>query len=132
MATATVKYVITTGQPTSYGSTDEETVTFSGTVVFSAAADTYATGGLLALAGFALANLGPYSDRTPLAVYIESAAASGYGYYYNVATKKIQIIAGGGSGVAAPVELTNNTALNAATPNIFTDVVKFQAVFPRV
>jgi hypothetical protein len=41
------------------------------------------------------------------------------------------IIAGGGSGTAAAVELTTATALNAATPNIFTDVVAFRAVFPR-
>jgi len=27
--------------------------------------------------------------------------------------------------------VTNGTALNAATPNIFTDVVAFRAVFPR-
>jgi hypothetical protein len=132
MATATVKYLITTQQPTSLGSVDQETITFSGSVVFSAAADTYASGGLLALAGFALANLGPYADRTPLAVYIATQSGSGWEYEYNSATKKLMIIAGGGSGTAAPVELTNGTALNAATPNIFTDVVKFQAVFPRV
>ena len=132
MATATVKYLITTQQPTSLGSVDQETITFSGTVVFSAAADTYATGGLLALAGFALANLGPYADRVPLAVYVATQSGSGWEYEYNSSTKKLMIIAGGGSGTAAPVELTNATALNAATPNNFTDVVKFQAVFPRV
>ena len=78
MATATVKYLITTQQPTSLGSVDQETITFSGTVVFSAAADTYATGGLLALAGFALANLGPYADRVPLAVYVATQSGSGW------------------------------------------------------
>ena len=132
MATATVSYKITTQQPTSLGSVDQETVTYSGTVTFSAATDTYLTGGLLASTGNAVLNLGPYADRVPLAAYIESQAGSGYNYSYNSSTKKLQIIAGGGSGTAAPVELTNTTALNAATPNIFTDVVKFQFVFPRV
>ena len=132
MATATVKYNITTQQPTSLGSVYQETVTFSGTVTFSAATDTYATGGLLALTGFAVLNLGPLADRVPLAAYIESQSGSGYNYQYNASTKKLMIIAGGGSGTAAPVELTNATALNAATPNIFTDVVKFQFVFPRI
>lgn len=131
MATATVKYNITTLQPTSWGSVDQETVTFSGTVTFSAATDTYATGGLLPLAGFAPKNLGPYADRTPIAVYVSSQAGSGFQYQFNVATGKLQIIAGGGSGTAAPGEVTNGTALNAATPNIFTDVVSFQFVFPR-
>jgi hypothetical protein len=132
MPTATVKYTITAQQPTSLGSVDQETITFSGTVTFSAAADTYLTGGLLALTGFAVANLGPYADRTPLAAYIESQAGSGWNYSYNTSTKKLMIIGGGGSGVAAPIELTTATALNAATPNIFTDVVKFQFVFPRI
>lgn len=131
MATATVKFNITTLQPTSVGSIDQETVTFSGTVTFSAATDTYLTGGLLPLTGFALKNLGPYADRTPLAVYVGSQAGSGWGYEYNAGTGKLQIIAGGGSGTAAPGELTSGTALNAATPNIFTDVVNFQAIFPR-
>jgi hypothetical protein len=132
MATATVKWNITTQQPTSLGSIDQETVTFSGTVTFSAAADTYATGGLLPAAGFALKNLGPYADRAPLAWTVASQAGSGWEYEYNVSTGKLMIIAGGGSGTAATVELTNGTALNAATPNIFTDVVKFQMVFPRI
>jgi hypothetical protein len=131
MATATVKWNITTLQPTAFGSIDQESVTYSGTITFSAAADTYLTGGLLPLAGFAPKNLGPYADRTPLAFYVASQAGSGWEYEFNVATGKLMIIAGGGSGTAAPVELTTGTALNAATPNIFTDVVGFQLVFPR-
>jgi hypothetical protein len=131
MATATIKFNITTLQPTSWGSVDQESVTYSGTVTFSAAVDTYLTGGLLPLTGFALRNLGPYADRTPLAWYIASQAGSGWEYEWNVANGKLMIIAGGGSGVAAPVELTNGTALNAATPNIFTDIVNFQFIFPR-
>jgi hypothetical protein len=131
MATATVKYNITT-RPTSFGSVDQETVTFMGTISFSAATDTYATGGLLAAAGFAALNLGPYADRTPLFVDIQSQAGSGFQYQYNVSTKKLMIIAGGGSGTAAASEVTNGTALNAATPNIFTDVVSFQFFFQRV
>jgi hypothetical protein len=131
MATATVKYNITTNQPTAMGSIDQETVTYSGTVTFSAAADTYAAGGLLPLAGFALKNLGPYADRPPNYWVVESVAGSGWEYEYNVNTGKLQIIAGGGSGTAAPVELTNGTALNVAVPNVFTDVVNFAFTFPR-
>jgi hypothetical protein len=130
MAVATFKFNATTRQ-SSFGSIDEETVTYSGTITFSAAADTYATGGMLPLAGFALKNLGPYADRTPLAIYTQTQAGSGWEYEYNTSTGKLQVIAGGGSGTAAPVELTNGTALNGATPNIFTDVVTFQVVFPR-
>lgn len=131
MAIATVKWNITTNQPTVFGSVDQETVTYSGTITFSAATDTYATGGLLPLAGFAPKNLGPYADRVPNAFTVMSQSGSGWEYEYNAATGKLQIIAGGGSGTAAAVELTNTTALNAATPNIFTDVVNFQLIFPR-
>jgi hypothetical protein len=131
MATATIKFNITTNQPTAFGSVDQETVTYSGTVTFSAAGDTYATNGLLPLAGFALANLGPYADRAPNYWTIESVAGSGWEYEWVSSTGKLKIIAGGGSGTAAPVELTNGTALNAATPNIFTDVVNFSFTFPR-
>jgi hypothetical protein len=130
MATATVKYNITS-RPTSWGSVDQETVTFMGTVTFSAAGDTYATGGLLALSGFALLNLGPYSDRNPLFVDIQSQSGSGLQYLYNVATKKLQIFAGGGSGTVAVGEVSNTTPLNGTTPQIFTDVVAFQAFFQR-
>jgi hypothetical protein len=130
MATATVKYIVTT-RPTSWGSVDQETVTFMGTIAFSAAADTYATGGLLALSGFAALNLGPYSDRNPLFVDIQSQAGSGLQYYYNVATKKLMILGGGGSNTAAPVEIAAGTLLNATTPQIFTDVVAFQFFFQR-
>jgi len=130
MATATVKYNITT-RPTSFGSVDQETVTFMGLITFSAAADTYLTGGLLALAGFALLNLGPYADRNPLFMDIQSQAGSGLQYLYNVATKKLQIFGGGGSGTAAVSEITTGTALSGVTPNVFTDVVAFQAFFQR-
>lgn len=131
MATATIKFNITTLQPTGFGSVDQETVAYSGTVTFSAAADTYLTGGLLPLTGFALKNLGPYADRVPLSWTVASQSGSGWEYEWNVATGKLMIIAGGGSGTAAPVELTTGTALNAATPNIFTDVVNFTFFFPR-
>jgi hypothetical protein len=132
MAVATCKFVITTQQPTSLGSADQETITFSGTVTFSAAADTYATGGMLPATGAALKNLGPYADRVPLAVYIGSQSGSGLTYAYNSGTGKLQVFGGGGSGTAGITEITNGTALNATTPQIFTDVVKFQAIFPRV
>jgi hypothetical protein len=131
MPTATVKYVITP-KPTSFGTVDQETVTFMGTIAFSAATDTYATGGLLALTGFALLNLGPYADRNPLFIDLQSQSGSGLTYYYNVATKKLQIFAGGGSATVAASEVTNATALNATTPQIFTDVVAFQVFFQRV
>lgn len=131
MATATVKFNITTAQPTGFGSVDQETVTYSGTITFSAAADTYATGGMLPLAGFALKNLGPYADRVPLNIVFDSQSGTGWQYQWNPTTGKLQVFGGGGSGTTAVTELTNGTALNAATPNIFTDVVVFQAVFPR-
>lgn len=129
MALGTFKFNITNKVP--IGVDDQDIITYYGTITFSAAADTYATGGLLALAGFAALNLGPYSDRNPIGFVVQSLSGSGYGYEYNVATKKLMIIAGGGSGTAAPVELTNGTALNAATPNIFTDVVAFALIFSK-
>ena len=129
MATATVKYVA--NPALTLGDTAQETVIYFGTIAFSAAADTYATGGLLASTGSALLNLGPYADRPPIYIDCNTQAGSGWEYEYNVATKKLMIIAGGGSGTAAAVEVTNGTALNAGTPNIFTDVVAFRAVFPR-
>jgi len=129
MATATFKFNIKNNVP--IGVDDQDIITYVGTVTFSAAADTYLTGGLLAAAGFAALNLGPYADRVPVAVQISSLVGSGFQYLYNVNTKKLMIIAGGGSGTAAPSELTTGTALNAATPNIFTDVIAFELVFPK-
>lgn len=132
MATATVKFVpnpnlVMGGR----GTVDQATVAYYGTITFSAAADTYAAGGLLPLAGSDLKSLGPFADRAPIIVDLLSQGGSGFQYMWNVATGKLQIFAGGGSGTAAPSELTNGTALNAATPNIFLDVVNFLAVFPR-
>ncbi len=129
MPAATFKFNIKGNVP--IGVDDQDILTYFGTVTFSAAGDTYSTGGMLALAGAAALNLGPYADRTPIFVEVVSLSGSGYQYLYNAATKKLMVIAGGGSGTAAPVELTNNTALNAATPNIFTDVIAFMMVFPK-
>jgi hypothetical protein len=129
MPTATFKFNISNKAP--IGEDTQDCLRYFGTITFSAAGDTYATGGLLALAGFAALNLGPYSDRTPLLVICQSLLGSGYQYLYNPTTKKLMIIAGGGSGTAAPVELTNATALNAAVPNIFTDSVVFELTFPK-
>lgn len=129
MAVATFRFV-----PKSsivLGEDSGDCVRFFGSVTFSAAADTYATGGLSPLAGFDAKSLGPYADRDPLIAIVQSLRGSGYEYFYNTSTKKLMIIAGGGSGTAAPVELTNATALNAATPNIFTDVLAFELVFPK-
>lgn len=129
MAVATFKFV-PQGNVV-LGEDSGDCVRFYGVIAFSAAADTYATGGLLALAGFDAKSLGPYADRVPLIVVVQSLRGSGYQYLYNTSTKKLMIIAGGGSGTAAPVELTNTTALNAATPNIFTDVIAFELIFPK-
>lgn len=131
MATATVKFIPNPNLLQGKGSVDQATVAYYGTISFSAATDTYLTGGLLALAGFALSNLGPYSDRTPVIIDLVSQAGSGFQYMYNVGTNKLQIFAGGGSGTAAPSEVTTATALNATTPSIFADVVNFVAIFPR-
>lgn len=113
------------------GEDSGDCIRYFGTITFSAAADTYATGGMSPVAAFDAKSLGPYADRDPILVVIQSLRGSGYEYFYNTATKKLMIIAGGGSGTAAPVELTNGTALNAATPNIFTDVLAFELVFPK-
>lgn len=132
MAVATFKFV---PNPVlgGFGDAGERTVTYFGSITFSAAGDTYATGGILPLAGFAYKNLGPYADRTPLFSYINSSNGASWFYLWNQATGKLQIFASAaGSGTTAQGELTNGTALNAATPNIFTDVVLFNTQFPRV
>jgi hypothetical protein len=131
MPTATIKFNPSPALTTGKGTIDQETVAYYGTISFSAATDTYLTGGLLPLAGFALLNLGPYADRTPLIIDLVSQSGSGFQYMYNVSTGKVQIFAGGGSGTAAPSEVTTATALNATTPSIFADTVNFVAVFPR-
>jgi hypothetical protein len=130
MATATVKFV--PGAVVS-STVDQKTVTYYGTVTFSAAADTYATGGLAALSGSAFLNLGPYGDRTPLFVEIESTAGSGWNYQWNPTTSKFQIFSGtSGGATSASTELTNSTALSGGTPELFTDTLAFKATFPRV
>lgn len=131
MATATIKLNPNPQIGSGKGSPDAMTVTYFGTITFSAATDTYLTGGLAPLAGFGLANLGPYADRTPLITSIFSQAGSGFNYQWNIATGKLQIFAGGGSGTAAPSEITSGTALNATTPSIFSEVINFSMVFPR-
>src|SRR5258706_6586370 len=99
MATATFKFNITNKVP--IGVDDQDILTYFGTITFSAAADTYATGGLLAAAGFAALNLGPYSDRTPILEIVESLIGSGWGYEYKLETKKMMIICGGRPATAA-------------------------------
>ena len=129
MATATFKFNITNKVP--LGEDTQDCMRYFGTITFSAAADTYATGGMLAASGFAALNLGPYSDRDPILAIVQSKSGSGFQYLYNVATKKLMVIGGGGSGTAAPVEVTNGTALNATTPQIFTDLVAFELTIPK-
>lgn len=131
MATATFKFNPNTTLG-GFGDAGERTVTFYGSITFSAATDTYATGGLLPFAGFALKNLGPYADRTPLFAYISSTIGQPWSYLYNVSTGKLQIYGGGGSGTTALTEVTNGTALNGTTPTISTDNVLFNVTFPRV
>lgn len=130
MATATVKFVPGTVVSSTV---DQKTVNYFGTVTFSAAADTYATGGLAALTGSAFLNLGPYGDRTPLQVQVWSTAGSGWNYQWNPTTSKLQIFSGtSGGATSASTELTNSTALSGGTPEIFTDTLSFKATFPRV
>ena len=132
MATATIKFVPSTvlaGE----GTVDQRTVTYYGTITFSASGDTYVTGGLAALTGSALLNLGPYGDRTPLQVVAWSTAGSGWNYQWNPTTSKFQIFSGtSGGATSASSELTTGTALSGGTPEIFTDTISFKAVFPRV
>jgi hypothetical protein len=130
MPTATVRWS-SAAAPVVLGDATQETIRFFGSITFSAATDTYATGGLLALTGFDRKNLGPFGDRTPLACYLESQSGSGLSYALNFASGKLQIFGGGGSGTAGLTEITNGTALNAVTPSVFADVVSFELVVPR-
>lgn len=133
MATATMKFVPNTAINNGLGSGDQHTITYWGTVTFSATGDTYATGGMAPLAGFAPLNLGPYGNRTPLAIYVEGQAGSGWEYKWNQVTGKLQVFSGtGGGATASATELTNGTALGSATPSIFADVVNFSATFARI
>ncbi len=132
MATATFKFI---PNPTlaGFGDCGERTVSYFGSITFSAAADTYATGGILPATGFAFKNLGPFADRTPLFTYINSSVGASWFYLWNQSTGKLQIFASAaGSGTTSQPELTGGTALNVAVPNIFTDTVLFNATFPRV
>jgi hypothetical protein len=131
MATATFKFNTTNKSP--QGDVTQDCVTYYGTVTFSASGDTYATGGLLPLTGFAMANLGPYANRTPLYVDFQSTAGSGWWYQWNYGTGKLQIFGGGASGAATTsnIEFSNATALSGGTPSIFADTVNFKIVFPK-
>jgi hypothetical protein len=130
MPTATMKF--NAAQQIALGAIDGELVRYYGTVSFSAAADTYITGGLLPLAGFDLKSLGPYADRVPLSIYVYSRAGSGWNYQWNNAAGKLKIFSSAaGSGTSADSEVTTATALNALAPNVFTDDVIFEVVFPR-
>jgi hypothetical protein len=132
MATATVSFAISTAMA-GEGTVDQRTVTYFGAMTFSAAADTYLTGGLLAKSGSAFKNLGPYGDRTPLQVVVFSTNGSGWNYQWNITTGKLQIFSGtSGGATSASTELTNSTALSGGTPEIFTDTISFKATFPRV
>ena|SRR5277367_3417738 len=133
MATATFKFNNNTAINSGLGDSTQHAVTFYGTITFSAATDTYLTGGLLPLAGFAPKNLGPYGDRVPLKIYVESQSGSGFEYKWNQATGQLQVFSGTGAGAtSSATELTTGTALNATTPTISTDVINFEATFPRV
>lgn len=183
MATATANYVVNPAFP--FGEKLQHTIRYYGTVTFSAAGDTYATGGLAAKSGSAFKNIGPYADRTPIFVKVWSSALSGLTYGY-LSSGLLKILGGGGSGGgtvtstislaagnastvwpvtvfpantnnaaltnnnnATPVtgitgvvstfsgnttsgmgEIGNGTALNATSPQIFTDTVLFELVVP--
>lgn len=131
MATATFKFV--PSNKVVLGDVTQDLVTYYGTITFSAAADTYATGGISPTTGFGLAALGPYANRAPLEVRIYSQAGQGWHYLWNSATSKLMVFSGGASGAntTADIELTNATALNGTTPTISTDVVAFTVHFPQ-
>lgn len=128
MATATLKFSINNKAP--LGDSSQDVITYYGSIIFSAAADVYLTGGIAPLTGFAPKNLGPYGDRGAVFVDVESTIGTGWRYLWNYTTQKLQIFSGGASGAAttAAVELTNNTALNATTPQIITDNVIFRYI----
>lgn len=130
MATGTLKFVAS--NKVVLGDATQDLVTFFGTITLSAAADVYLTGGVAPLAGFGLASLGPYANRAPLEVRVYSQAGQGWHYVWNSATNKLMVFSGGASGAntTADIELTNNTAFNATTPTISTDVIAFTAAFP--
>lgn len=139
MATATFKFVpnpVLAG----IGASDfgGRTVSYYGQVVFSAATDTYASGGMLPLTGFAMKNMGPYADRVPLYTYIESSAGQGWTYQWNQVTGKLMIFTAAGTGTTSPGEATNGTALNALNNGgtnggtVFSDTVLYNICFPRV
>lgn len=130
MATATVKYNLNSAVPG--GEKKAKTISYYGTISVSAASDTYATSGLAALTGFALKNLGPFADRIPLEMRIFSLAGTGVSYNYVNSSGLLLIRGGGGSGTAAPVEITNGTALSGTTPAISTDVISFILIVPAV
>lgn len=133
MANAACKFNVNNAINNGLGSGDMHTITFFGTITFSAAGDQYQTGGMPPVTGFAPLNLGPYGNRVPLAIYVESQSGSGFEYKWNQATGKLQVFSGTGAGAtASATELTNNTALSGTTPPISTDVVNFVATFPRV
>lgn len=127
MGVATFKFNVTNLAP--LGDTTQDLVTYYGTLSFSAAADTYATGGLAPTTGFAITTLGPYADRALLDQNIIGSGS--LEYRWNAATSKLMIFAGGGSGTSGTTEVTNGTALNGVTPNVFTDVITFRLTFPR-
>lgn len=132
MATATFKFNKNTVLG-GLGDKRQRTVAYYGLIMFSAAGDAYAAGGIAPTSGFALAQLGPYADRTPLYVNVKSRNGSGWTYLWNVATGKLQIFSGNSSGSATTgeAELTA-VALNTTTPQVATDVVEYEAVFPCV
>lgn len=132
MATATVKFANNTVL-SGIGDKRQRTIAFYGSMTFSASGDTYLTGGLLALSGFAFLNLGPYGDRAPLKVQIWSTAGSGWNYQWNTSTSKLQIFSGtSGGATSASTELTTGTALSGGTPEIFTDTISFELIVPNV
>ena len=133
MAAATVKFVPSPKITPPFGTNNQGAVIIIGTIVFSAVStDTYTTGGMSPLTGFAFANLAPYANRAPLMVFVQSSTGTGWNYQWNISTGKLQVFASAaGSNTSADGELASNTQLGAASPSIFTDVPIFYAIFPR-
>src|SRR2546430_5569218 len=88
MATATLKFV--PANIISLGAIDGELVRYYGTITFSAAADTYLTGGLLPLAGFDLKAPGAFADRTPLWINVYSRSRSRRDYQWKNAPGELK------------------------------------------
>ena len=117
MGVATTSVSINTSVP--QGEKRQKTLVYFGTFAFSAAGDTYATGGLAAATNKGFASLGPYGDRTPISVRVWSKTGSGLNYLYDITNSKLKVFGGGSSGngtVTSTISLAAGNAGTAAFP----------------